>query len=252
MAMFVSRAQMSSRCWCQSEVSGGWKHLLRALGSRSEPRNFVGYLSALSFPGAEVLLTWRGGPMAWAGFVWVQKMALITCDGLGRAGKSQATPGKQLLSPSTPSGAVLGAMGPAAAWFLPGGKASSSVLCPPPRLVVTVKACKMKPRAANVSFLSLQADRPPASRAGGGRELLLPGPGSRSHTGWWCRGCVGSVGRLPAERGRGAANQPGEAKIGSGIPTPGPLAALAFSGCDLGPGCSPPAPCRDAGLNERP
>lgn len=47
---------------------------------------------------------------------------------------------------------------------------------------------------------------------------------------------------LPAERGRGAANQPGEAKIGTGIPTPGPLAALAFSGCDPGPGCSPPAP----------
>lgn len=132
MAMFVSRAQMSSRCWCQSEVSGGWKHLLRALGSGSKPQNFVGYLSALSFPGAEMLLAWRGGPVGWAVFMWVQKMALTTCDGLGRAGKGQATPGKQLLSPSTPSGAVLGAMGPAAAWFLPGGKASSSVLSPPP------------------------------------------------------------------------------------------------------------------------
>lgn len=46
MAMFVGRAQMSSRCWCQSEVSGGWRHLLRALGSGSEPRNFVGKASS--------------------------------------------------------------------------------------------------------------------------------------------------------------------------------------------------------------
>lgn len=50
---------------------------------------------------------------------------------------------------------------------------------PPPRPAVTVKACKMKPRPENISFLSLQADRPPASVAGGVQELLLPGPGQQ-------------------------------------------------------------------------